>query len=244
MGRMQIGTTPPRRTLWLVAGLVTVVSAVGGGPATSVGAQAGDPVVVTVNSPLVTQPGSQVTFTFTISDVPPCGANEITTLDSADFVVTDPSGLSTIAGFTTNQGPGSVSSNLSPDKKALTLLFDSAFPCDMGTTSQVTIDVTIDVPAAVPLGTTLTLDGTFRGFGTSANSDYTVEAQGVALVAEPAAPPTPPPAGGNGSAGNGGNGASPSAGVVPGSSRPEAVTSVSQPVAAATPVRATARFTG
>jgi hypothetical protein len=242
-----------RRRGWLLAGIAVVISAVGGSGAGTAGAQAGDPVLVTVNSPQVTEPGSQVTFTFTISDAPPCGASEFTTLDSADFVLTDPSGLSTIAGFATNQPAGTVSGVLSPDETMLSLLFDSAFPCSNGSTAPVVIDVTIDVPAGVPLGTQLTLDASFRGFATSTNQDYVVERQGIALIAEPA-PPSPPD-GGNGSPGGGPGGGGPStgspsvgnpsgAGAVAGVGQPVTVAGLSQPVAAATPVRATGRFTG
>ncbi|HEY3096410.1 MAG TPA: hypothetical protein VGK05_06195 [Acidimicrobiia bacterium] len=202
------------------------------------GPPAVDPALVTVNSPQVTEPGNQITFTFTISDVPPCGANEIVSLDSADFVLTDPSGLSTVAGFTTNQPPGTISSNLSPDGTMLTLLFDSAFPCSNATTAPVVIDVTIDVPAGVPLGSILTLDGSFRGFATSTNQDYLVEGQGLALVAESASPSPPPSSTPPATPGDGSGGDAAASGTS------VSVTGVTPSAAVATAVRSTARFTG
>jgi len=89
--------------------------------------------------------------------------------------------------------------------------------------------VTVNSPQVTAPGSQVT-------FSTTTNEDYLVDGQGIALVAEPAAPP--PPDGGNGSGGGSAGG-----GAVAGVSQPGAVT-VTQPVAAATPVRATARFTG
>ena len=89
--------------------------------------------------------------------------------------------------------------------------------------------VTVNSPPVTAPGSQVT-------FSTTTNEDYLVDGQGIALVAEPAAPP--PPDGGNGSGGGSAGG-----GAVAGVSQPGAMT-VTQPVAAATLVRATARFTG
>jgi hypothetical protein len=93
--------------------------------------------------------------------------------------------------------------------------------------------VTVNSPPVTAPGSQVT-------FSTTTNEDYLVDGQGIALVAEPAAPP--PPDGGNGSGGGSASGSA-GGGAVAGVSQPGAVT-VTQPVAAATPVRATARFTG
>jgi hypothetical protein len=202
------------------------------------GARAVDPIVYDVTPPLqLTTPGNQVGITFTIADTPPCGNEETTTLDSLDFELTDPSGLSTIASFTTSEPPGSVSSNLSPDMRALTLLFDSAFPCLNGVTESITVVVTLDVPAGVPSGTQLTLEGDARGFAAPPGTDYVLTRTGLVLVAPdiPRLPPPPPPdPGGNGGLGSGGGG----------STGGGAIAAPSGSAVAATAVSATPRFTG
>jgi hypothetical protein len=195
------------------------------------------PVVFTLTPPAqTTEPGSQVQATFTIADTPPCGADHITTLDSLDVELSDPSGLSTIAGFSTSEAPGTVSDNLSPDMTALTLLFDSAFPCMEGATESITVVVTLNVPAGVPSGTQLDLEGDARGFADPPGTDYLLTRTGLVLVEEPPPPPPPP------STDPGGNGGEPAVGG-PGST-PVGATSRGGAPAAATPVRATARFTG
>jgi hypothetical protein len=228
---MKTPTRPRRGTAaaLAVAATLVVVATVG-----TAGAQAVEPIVFTVTPPSqTTTPGTQVGVTFTVSDLPPCGADDIVTLDSLDFELSDPSGLSTIAGFSTSEPPGTVSSNLSPDMTALTLLFDSAFPCSEGVTESITVVVTIDVPAGVPLGTQLSLDGVARGFASPPDDDYTVERTGFVLVA-PDLPPPPPDPGGNGGGSSGGGG---SAGGGAGAAAPGSAV-------AATPVSATPRFAG
>jgi hypothetical protein len=123
-----------------------------------------DPIAFGVSPPSqTTTPGTQVEITFTVSDVPPCVAGNLTSLDSLDFAVSDPSGLSTIASFTVSEPAGTYDGVFSSDMKALTLLFDSAFPCMNGTTETITVVVTVDVPRGVPSGTQLTLHGNGGG---------------------------------------------------------------------------------
>jgi hypothetical protein len=168
-----------------------------------------------------------------VSDVPPCWSDDITTLDSLDVGLTDPSLLSTIDSFTTTEPPGTYASNLSPDMRTLTILFDSAFPCLDGTTESISVVVTLDVPSGVPSGTQLTLDGDARGFATPPGDDYLAQRTATVLVQNPPPPPppTPDPPDDDGGGPAGGGGAAP----VPG----RGATAV-----AATAVRATARFTG
>jgi hypothetical protein len=234
-----------RRIGSLIAGIAAVLAA----SVATAGAQAGDPILYDVDPPIqLTAPGNQVEMTFTISDFPPCADDNLTTLDSLDFTLSDLSGMSTIHGFSDSEPPGTVSSNLSPDSTALTLLFDSAVLCENPsgapppTTKSVTVVVTLDVPAEVPLGTLLSLEGVARGFATPPNQDYTAERTGFVLVAEPPPPPpppTPPPAPGDGGTGPGGgtSGGGTSGGGGTGAAGPGSAM-------AATAVRATARFTG
>jgi hypothetical protein len=190
------------------------------------------PATIAVSPPLqLTGPGSLVDITFTVSDVPPCADENLTTLDSLDFMLDDPTNSSVIDDFTTSEPAGSVSSVVSPDQRGLTLLFDSAFPCNDGATEVITAVVTIDVPASVPLATLLSLEGVARGFASPPDNDYTIDATGFVVVGElpPGTPPPPPPppdgdAGSDGGAGSA-DGAAGSA-------------------VAATPVSATPRFAG
>jgi hypothetical protein len=104
---MKTPTRPRRGTaaLLAVAATLVVVATVG-----TAGAQATDPIVFAVNPPSqTTTPGTQVDLTFTVSDDPPCADSSITTLDSLDFTLADPSGLPTIDSFTTSEPPGTVS---------------------------------------------------------------------------------------------------------------------------------------
>jgi hypothetical protein len=223
----------------LLAGVAALLLAASVGTA---GAQAVIPIVYDVTPPLqLTTPGTQVGITFTISDFPPCADGDLLTLDSLDFTLTDPSGLSTIAGFSDSEPAGSVSSNLSPDMTALTLLFDSAVLCENPPgapppkTKSVTVVVTLAVPAQVPLGTLLSLEGDARGFVSPPNEDYTASRTGFVLVAEtpPPPPPPPPPAPGDGA----GAGAPADGGA-------GSVSGVTPNAVAATAVRATPRFIG
>jgi hypothetical protein len=230
-----------RRVGSLLVGVAALVLAVSVGTAA---AQAGDPIVYDVDPPLqLTTPGTQVGITFTISDFPPCADDNLVTLDSLDFTLSDPSGMSTIQGFSDSEPPGTVSSTLSPDMTQLTLLFDSAFLCENPpgapppTTKSVTVVVTLDVAAAVPLGTLLSLEGVARGFAAPPNQDYTAERTGFILVAETPPPPPPPPPPGPGDGGTGSDGG---AGVGAGTGS----VGGAQRAPAATAVRGTARFTG
>jgi hypothetical protein len=143
--------------------------------------------------------------------------------------------LSTIDSFTVSEPPDTVASNISPDGRALTLLFDSAFPCQNGTTETITVVVTVDVPSGVPSGTQRTLEGDARGFASPPGNDYLLTRTGLVLVEE--APPPPPPP----STDPGGNGGAP-AGGGPGSTPTGATGGVGAPAAAA--VAATPRFAG
>ena len=227
-----------RSRRWSARVLAAVPALVVTASISTAGAQAGDPIVFDVTPPIqLTTPGSQVGITFTISDLPPCVAGSLVSLDSLDFQLTDPSGLGTIDSFTVSEPPGTVSSNFSPDMKALSLLFDSAFPClDDGTTEVITAVVTLDVPAAVPLGTQLQLQGDARGFASPPDENYLAERTGLVLVVPdiPPLPPLPPPdPGGNGGEGAGG-----------GSAGGGAIAAASGSAVAATAVSATPRFAG
>jgi hypothetical protein len=247
-------TRSPRRTGRVLAGGVAAV--VVAGSLGTAGGQVVDPIVFTVDPPVqLTLPGTQVTLTFTVSDLPPCADGDLVTLDSLDFLLTDPSDLSTIDGdFSTTEPSGTYSATLSPDMEALTILFDSAILCENPSgplppsTKSVTVDVTLDVPAGVPLGTQLSLRGDARGFNSP--TDYFAQRTGFVLVAET---PPPPPEGGNGSPGGGAPGGgttggspsgNPSSGSPSGDGAVTGVTQLTRPAAAATPVRGTARFTG
>jgi hypothetical protein len=228
-----------RSRRWSARVLAAVPALVVAASISTAGAQAVDPIVYDVTPPIqLTTPGSQVGITFTISDLPPCVAGSLVSLDSLDFQLTDPSMLSTIDSFTVSEPPGTVSSNLSPDMKALSLLFDSAFPClDDGATEAITAVVTLDVPAAVPLGTQLSLEGVARGFASPPDEDYVTERTGLVLVAPdipPLPPPPPPDPGGNGGDGAGGGG----------SAGGGAIAAPSGSAVAATAVSATPRFAG
>jgi hypothetical protein len=174
-----------------------------------------------------------------VSDFPPCGSDDTTTLDSLDFELTDPSGLSTIDSVTSNEDDVSV--NISPDGRALTLLFGDAFPCLNGTTETTTVVIALNVPAGVPSGTQLTLDGDARGFASPGEGDYLLQSTATVLVEDPP-PPPPPPDPGDGSGDGTGDGSTPGAGAAPGAGA--GTVSGVTPAAAATSVRATARFTG
>jgi hypothetical protein len=203
------------------------------------------PVVFTLTPPTqTTEPGTTVDVTSTVSDLPPCGSDDLTTLDSLDFELASPSGASTIASFTVSEPPGTVSGNFSPDMKALTLLFDSAFPCLNGMTESITVVVTLNIPAGVPSGTQLSLDGDARGFAAPPSDDYLLQRTATVLVDEEEEPPPPPPTTTDPGDGNGpGNG---EPGGAPVGGAPAAITmpsAVAMP-AAATAFVATPRFAG
>jgi hypothetical protein len=128
-----------------------------------------------------------------------------------------------------------VSINNSPDGRAVTLLFASAFPCSNGTTETITVALTLNVPAGVPSGTQLIITGDARGFASPGDGDYFLRRTATVLVEDPP-PPPPPPDPGDGSGDGTGDGAAPGAGA--------GTASGVTPAAAATSVRATARFTG
>jgi hypothetical protein len=191
---MKTPTRPRRGTAALLAVAAALVVAASVGAA---GAQATDPIVFTVSPPSqTTTTGTQVDLTFTVSDAPPCADGSLTSLDSLDFAVSDPSGLSTIASFTTSEPPGTVNAVFAPDMRSLAILFDSAMPCENApgappaVTETITVVVTIDVPAGVPPGTQLSLHGDARGFAQDpqTSGDYQIRRSGTVLVTAP-----PPP---------------------------------------------------
>jgi hypothetical protein len=190
---MKAPTRPRRGTAALLAvAALVVIASVG-----TAGAQVVEPIVFTVSPPSqTTTPGTQVDLTFTVSDVPPCADANITTLDSLDFTLADPSGLPTIDSFTVSEPPGTYSPVFTPDMRTLTILFDSAFPCENApgappaVTETITVVVTIDVPAGVAPGTQLSLHGDARGFAQDpqTSGDYQIRRTGTVLVTAP-----PPP---------------------------------------------------
>jgi hypothetical protein len=207
------------------------------GPA---GAQSVDPIAFGVSPPSqTTTPGTQVEITFTVSDVPPCVAGNLTSLDSLDFAVSDPSGLSTIASFTVSEPAGHfcqqhVSGRAGADDPLrLGLPVDEQHDRDdhrRGDRGR---------PEGGASGTQLTLQGDARGFAAPPGNDYLLTRTGLVLVEE--APPPPPPP----STDPGGNGGGPPVGGEPGSTPAGASGGLRTPAAAtATPVRATPRFAG